>query len=501
MSIQYAGGTNRNDTYAAVTTYPGLLANINTTLVAAGWTSVGLAGRNNILYSGQPSDSDTITLSGVVYTFKTTINNGNAREIAISGVDADTTWVNFVACVTGGAGSGTAYSSATTASTVFTASVTSAGIILVETILTGTATNGLTLGDSTANANWQYNSFGVQITVMGGYQWTSAATPAGNKCRVLAWIRDFNTGAVASQARFILADESSIAVNPSAYRGGDIVIDAALKTSGARLGADNIVLPASTWRVVADKYQFFAFADTVYSGAGIYVAAGVPWIPTFLYPKTITAATTSSPVAITTSAVHGWTTGDVVSIAGIAGLTGANGNFTVTVTSTTTATLDGSAGVGVYSSGGVAAEINIGLSNVCWMMNMFSGTSGSWYNYVPPAEWVASILNGSINDPSGTLASGTACLLLPTDARVAEGADSNVWYNTDVLATEPLLTMGINNAGTSYLVGQLWDSFFHSKAESGGTTGTFDSRNWYILTNNAVGSSTEKEGALVLLVP
>lgn len=39
MAIQLAGGTNRNDVYAGIATYPALLQSINTTLVAAGWTS------------------------------------------------------------------------------------------------------------------------------------------------------------------------------------------------------------------------------------------------------------------------------------------------------------------------------------------------------------------------------------------------------------------------------------------------------------------------------
>jgi len=349
-------------------------------------------------------------------------------------------------------------------------------------------------------------------TVFGGYSWKSVATPAGNSCRVIGWLRDFvGTGGVAGfyGIRFSLADATTEVVNPSNYlRGGDFSTGDSndYDDCGARIGATS-TLPSSTWRVIANGYQFFAFADTVYSVA-TFIAAGVPWIPDFFYPKVISAATAASPIVITTSAAHGWTTGDAVHVAGGGGLTGLNGTFTVTVLTTTTASLGGSTGTGAYTSGGVAAELNTGIASIAWMMgSAFYGTTAPLYTALTPQSWVAQILNGSINDPrltngGGTsYGTGTAALLVPSTTLNTSIGDPVVWYNNDVLATEPLISMGTSDAGTAYLVGQLWDSFFHSKAETGGTTGTFDSKNWYILTNSATGSSTTKEGALVLRVP
>lgn len=65
----------------------------------------------------------------------------------------------------------------------------------------------------------------------------------------------------------------------------------------------------------------------------------------------VTGATNASPVVIT-SAAHGLTTGTRVTTASIGGNTDANGTFTITVLSSSTFSLDSSAGSGAYTSGG-----------------------------------------------------------------------------------------------------------------------------------------------------
>lgn len=69
----------------------------------------------------------------------------------------------------------------------------------------------------------------------------------------------------------------------------------------------------------------------------------------------VTGATNASPIVITTAA-HGLSTGDVVTIASVGGNTAANGTFRITVVSSTTFQLDGSTGNGSYTSGGTVAK-------------------------------------------------------------------------------------------------------------------------------------------------
>lgn len=72
--------------------------------------------------------------------------------------------------------------------------------------------------------------------------------------------------------------------------------------------------------------------------------------------RTITDVTNVSPPVVTTSVAHLFATGDRVRISGVLGATGANGDFTITVLSSTTFSLDGAAAPGVYTSGGTVVD-------------------------------------------------------------------------------------------------------------------------------------------------
>jgi hypothetical protein len=69
--------------------------------------------------------------------------------------------------------------------------------------------------------------------------------------------------------------------------------------------------------------------------------------------KAITGATNANPISITCTA-HGYSTGDTVVITGVGGNTNANGTWEITSTGANTFTLDGSAGNGIFTSGGTA---------------------------------------------------------------------------------------------------------------------------------------------------
>lgn len=76
--------------------------------------------------------------------------------------------------------------------------------------------------------------------------------------------------------------------------------------------------------------------------------------------RSIASSTNATPIAVTTSAAHGYATGDRVSIAGHLVNTAANGVWTITVTSTTAFTLDGSVGNGVgVATGTVGRHVQL----------------------------------------------------------------------------------------------------------------------------------------------
>jgi len=70
-----------------------------------------------------------------------------------------------------------------------------------------------------------------------------------------------------------------------------------------------------------------------------------PWL-------SILDASNAAPIVITTRIPHNLVTGQSITVVGARGNTAANGTFTVTVSTSTTFSLDASVGNGVYTGGG-----------------------------------------------------------------------------------------------------------------------------------------------------
>lgn len=79
---------------------------------------------------------------------------------------------------------------------------------------------------------------------------------------------------------------------------------------------------------------------------------GVPSAVSNTTSKTISGATNATPIVITTTTSHGFSTGDAVYVYGVGGNTDANGSWVITVLTATTFSLNSSIGGGVYTSGG-----------------------------------------------------------------------------------------------------------------------------------------------------
>lgn len=122
--------------------------------------------------------------------------------------------------------------------------------------------------------------------------------------------------------------------------------------------------------------------------------------------QAITGATNATPIVITTSLAHGYSTGDVVNIQNVVGNTAANGIFTVTVTNSTTFSLDDSSGNGTRTSGGnivpifcrsikTASALVQPIASFANLKSVSSGTRAAW---VGSANVTTSITNtiGSI---------------------------------------------------------------------------------------------------------
>jgi hypothetical protein len=93
----------------------------------------------------------------------------------------------------------------------------------------------------------------------------------------------------------------------------------------------------------------------------------------------------TAPIAVTTAVTHGYVTGWTVTIAGHLVNTAANGTWTITVTSPTTFTLNGSTGNGVGVATGSVVSVNGGWTNGSASTDRV--LTGSSVPLTNPVEW------------------------------------------------------------------------------------------------------------------
>ena len=92
----------------------------------------------------------------------------------------------------------------------------------------------------------------------------------------------------------------------------------------------------------APSYRIYAATGIVAAGSGNAAA---------FETGSVTGATNASPIVIT-SAAHGISTGQAITISGVGGNTNANGNYIATAIDTNTFSLNGTTGNSAYTGGG-----------------------------------------------------------------------------------------------------------------------------------------------------
>lgn len=112
-----------------------------------------------------------------------------------------------------------------------------------------------------------------------------------------------------------------------------------------------VALSSPITRVLKRSSATTGIMQTVIANAG----GDVPGISNLA----VSGATNATPIVITT-ATHGLSTGDYVTLSGVLGNTAANGTWTITVLSGTTFSLDGSSGNAAYAGGGVVQGGDLG---------------------------------------------------------------------------------------------------------------------------------------------
>lgn len=130
--------------------------------VAVANTGSAAAATGTLAYAANPSNNDTLTIGGVVYTYKTVLT-GAANEILI-GASASASLDNLIAAITGGAGAGTTYGTGTVAHTSVTATAGAGDTMTVTALAYGVGGNSIATTETFTNAG---NVFGA-ATLTGG---------------------------------------------------------------------------------------------------------------------------------------------------------------------------------------------------------------------------------------------------------------------------------------------------------------------------------------------
>lgn len=148
-------------------------APLNRSLARAGET----AASGTLTLSGNAVANETVTVAGVVYTWKASPTT-NANEVKV-GATASISIDNLIAAINGGTGSGTLYGSATVAHTRVTAAAGSGDTMVVTALLTnytGAAGNSLATTEAMTNGSWG------AATLTGGISANAHTQPSSEDC-------------------------------------------------------------------------------------------------------------------------------------------------------------------------------------------------------------------------------------------------------------------------------------------------------------------------------
>lgn len=223
--------------------------------------------------------------------------------------------------------------------------------------------------------------------------------------------------------------------------------------AGTRTQAGDVFLlvgAGKTYRVIANKYQFFCFTPGS-TACREFAAGGTPYLPSFL-SGVITEC--------------GWLLGNALS----------DGD-----TAAVTATTQGVLRAGLSFTGA-------GTQNG----NMYLLCNGSAVEYnVQYVSTVSMAPCPGLQVQGGPVASSSGHLR------------SYRWHDDSLFVYEPLVGWGLTNVSESKLRGQLWDGMIVSDSFAADfTLSSFDGHNWWAITSSNPGTDgVQPRGTLFLVVP
>lgn len=146
-------------------------------VVTTGRHQVDLTGSETIAaaaklltFASNVEADDTVTIAGVVYTFKDSLTASTTAGEVLIGADLTASRNNLLAAVNRATGSGTLYGSLTTAQTTVVGTATSTDGLTITAVTPGTAGNSIAIAEASTHLSWA----GGATALSGGVDPTAA---------------------------------------------------------------------------------------------------------------------------------------------------------------------------------------------------------------------------------------------------------------------------------------------------------------------------------------
>lgn len=470
MAIAYAGGTlsvktvvvGANCTSTLITDASnGIIA----ALTAAGWTITNHGQWNIFRGTGNPSNTQTVTIAARVYTFNTVLGGANSILIGANSLE---TMQNLKAAINGDAGVGVTYGIGTAVNTDVTA-VFPVGTVSVN----GTPNNAMTMRTLGASGI-------AASTTTGAYSWDGT-----NFASTLYKAVSAQTASFQKVIMYIGAPAGDLVTGFSIYLAN--------RDSSALIGqrTTRAISNGQTYRTIAHRYGFHNHIVGTYMTRGTGIYAQCFSLPQNITPRKITAATNTTPIVITTDAAHGFVTGDSVFNKYVEGNTATNGTFTITVTGASTYSLDGSVGNGVFSgTDGLSQNLTPPRRTIMEFSasNFINNSSDEWIVSSTFYFGVGSGLPAFFGILDGGVFSNNATYnaFFPTLCYRDGSATLRLvsWVSGDYGALEPFVNFE-SLYGNQKIGPQVWNAFLAQNTSiAGGAAITADGHNWYGVYDN-----------------
>lgn len=178
--------------------------------------ALGVAASGVLTLTGQPLNTETVTIDTKVYTFQTTLTNVDGNVLI--GASASASLDNLIAAITLGAGAGTTYAAATTLHPTVTAAAGAGDTMDATAKVKGTGGNTIATTETLTNGSWG------AATLAGGGTTTTGLSPKSVNVK-------------------LTYDGLVRAFTPQALAAGTLTLDAAADAGdGAFLGKSFVVI-------------------------------------------------------------------------------------------------------------------------------------------------------------------------------------------------------------------------------------------------------------------